>query len=544
MKDFFILKILDRFKFIFKKLNVDYPVLRKNLQIKLLMDTRRLPSNIVNNSKNKKEKNYFTMSLFVYAFMGLLLFVPLVVYIDNLFTLMSIIFSILLFLIASTVIAEFSSVLLDIRDKTIILTKPVDNKTLSIAKFIHVLIYLSSITLSLTAPLIIALFIKFLVIETFIFSLLFIIVLFIEFILLNLFIIVVTTLFYIFIIRYLSGEKLKDIINYVQILLTITLVVGYQIVIRIFPFNKFLNFDFSAKWYHSFLPPLWFGAPFEVLFNQEYDIIYLIMFSLLIVVPLVAFIIYLKLIPKFEESLLKYHSYDNKQYKIKKWHIPKILVKKEEQPFYKFSSLLMKREREFKLRVYPSLGFSIIVPFLFIFQGVSVDINYYHFFSIYFCALMIPPVVLTLSYSSNYKGAWVYYSLPINNLNLVVKGTLKAFIIRLLLPVFIIESIIFIYLLGTKIIIDLVVVLLVFNAFVAVCSKLSGNKLPMSQSIENISKGQGMFIFLSMMILSFFALVHFIISYFTYGIYIYCLFLLLFNFLIWKISFRKKTKRL
>ena len=73
-------------------------------------------------------------------------------------------------------IAEFSSVLLDTRDKTIILTKPVESKILTVAKFIHIFNYLGSITLSLTTTLIITLFIKLLILESFIFSFLFILV--------------------------------------------------------------------------------------------------------------------------------------------------------------------------------------------------------------------------------------------------------------------------------------------------------------------------------------------------------------------------------
>src|SRR5690554_3942594 len=542
MRNFLLLRVLDRFKFVFKKFKIDYPVLRKILQIKLLMDTRRLPSSAVNNVNKKKDKNYFFTSLLVYAFMGLFIFVPLTIVIDNMFVLMSIVFGILLFLITSTVISEFSTVLLDLRDKSIILTKPVENKTLSAAKFLHILNYLSSITFSLTLPLIITLFIKLVLKESLIFSVMFILVLLLEFILLNLFIIVITTLLYIFILKYFSGEKLKDIINYIQILLTITIIIGYQVVVRIFQFENLFKIDFVARWYHCFIPPLWFGAPFEVIFNNQYNVIYLINVFLFIFVPVVTFIIYLKLIPKFEESLAKLNSSDTKKKnKFSKWRFSKLLVKKEEHKFYKISSLLMKKERDFKLRVYPSLGISLVFPFIFIFQNASLGIEGVGIYYIYFCALMIPSLVMTLSYSSNYKGAWIYYTTPIKDKFVIVKASLKAIIIRLLLPLFIVESIIFIYILGMKILIDLLAVFLGFIAFVAICSKIHGNRLPMSDSIDNINKGQVMFIFLTMLILGIFPLFHYISSIFNYGIYIYCVILIIFNLIIWKLFFIKKS---
>ena len=48
MKDFFILKLLDNFKFIYKKLGVDYKQVRLILQSKLIVDARK-------NSKNNNE---------------------------------------------------------------------------------------------------------------------------------------------------------------------------------------------------------------------------------------------------------------------------------------------------------------------------------------------------------------------------------------------------------------------------------------------------------------------------------------------------------
>lgn len=541
-KNFLILRILDRFKFIFEKFNIDYPVLRKILQIKFLMDTRRGPTNTVNTSREKKDKNYFKISLFVYAFMGSFLFIPLVIALNNMYVLMSITFSVLIFLIGSNVIAEFSSVLLDTRDKTIILTKPVEGKTLTVAKFIHILNYLTSITLSLTITLIISLFIKLVLLESFVFALLFIFVFLIELILLNLFIIVLTTLLYIFILKYFSGEKLKDIINYVQIILVMTISIGYQLFARIFEFSDILNVDFHVRWYHSFIPPFWFSAPFEVLFYKQYGINYLVMFFLLIFVPIVSFIVYLKLIPKFEDSLLKLNEGDNKKVKRHRLQLLKFLFKKDEYPFYKFCSIYMKRERDFKLRVYPLLGFSLIFPFLFIFQNSSNLSSEINLLFIYFSGLMIPNIVMLINHSTNYKAAWIFISAPIKDYNLFVKASLKTFIIRLLLPIFLIVSSIFIYLMGVEIIVDLVVVFLVFLLYVAISAKIRGNELPMSQSFENLNKGQGMLVFITIFILIFFGAIHSAIKFLEFSIYPYGLILFILNIIIWKLFFRKKQK--
>ncbi|GGM29117.1 hypothetical protein GCM10011351_13920 [Paraliobacillus quinghaiensis] len=60
---------------------------------------------------------------------------------------------------------------------------------------------------------------------------------FVEIILIVFFIIVLAALIYIFILRFFDGEWLKDyLINYVQIFLSVSILVGYQIIVRSFEF--------------------------------------------------------------------------------------------------------------------------------------------------------------------------------------------------------------------------------------------------------------------------------------------------------------------
>jgi len=71
------LKLLDRFQGLFSRLGIDYPVMRRILQVKLTMDARRVPT-IVGKSKQSSdssamnERNQFVRSLWVYAIYGAL----------------------------------------------------------------------------------------------------------------------------------------------------------------------------------------------------------------------------------------------------------------------------------------------------------------------------------------------------------------------------------------------------------------------------------------------------------------------------------------
>ncbi len=55
-----------------------------------------------------------------------------------------------------------------------------------------------------------------------------------------------TAILYYFILKIFDGEKLKDIINYFQIVLSVVLALGYQIIPRVFDFTS-VNVNFKIK---------------------------------------------------------------------------------------------------------------------------------------------------------------------------------------------------------------------------------------------------------------------------------------------------------
>lgn len=202
MKDFQTLKILDRFESMFVKFGVDYEVMRRILQVKLMMDQRRVPT-VFNQSgkKSNKDQNQFIKSLWIYVLFGAFM-IPFIVFGENYIFQTSIVFGIFMFLIMTSMISDFSSVLLDIRDKTILSTKPINQKTINMAKIIHVGIYLLFLTGALTAPSLIAGLIKHGILFTFIFLF--------EIILIDILVLVMTALIYFVILKFFDGEKLKD----------------------------------------------------------------------------------------------------------------------------------------------------------------------------------------------------------------------------------------------------------------------------------------------------------------------------------------------
>lgn len=540
MSDFQTLKFLDLFKGMFKRLDIDYRVMRQILQVKLTMDQRRIPT--IFNGAKKKEGNHFLKSLGLYAFYGLLL-IPFILVGNNYIFQMSIVFGLIMFILMTSMISDFSSVLLDVRDKNIINTKPINRRTINAAKLFHVLIYMFLLTGAFVGiPFVVSIFSK-----GILFSLLFLV----ELILIGFFTVVLTALVYLVILRFFSGERLKDIINYVQILLSISILIGYQVLVRSFEFVD-LDFSYSFHWWHVLVPAFWYGAPFDLMLNHHVSY-YTIGLSLLaLFVPIISILIYWRLMPSFEYNLQKLLDGSSGKKNLDRLdHLwAKIVCRREEERvFFRFASLMMKREREFKLKVYPTLGFAFIFPFIFLFNEARTSsfaelTNSKMFFAIYFCNMMIPTIVHMLKFSGNYKGNWIYRAAPIKEVSSIYSGTIKAFLVKIYAPIYLLLSFLFVLIFSIKIVPDLLVVLLAGLAQVLITYRLTNNETyPFSRSFEFAQDSNTANMIILMLITALFAGIHILATFINYGLSVYIVILLVVTIVGWRITFPQPTSK-
>ena len=541
MKDYKVLKFLDLFQGLFRKMDIDYEAMRLILGMKLLLDSRRVSAVLNNNKKPKKDGNNFILSLGMYLLMGVFL-VPLVIIGDNYLFQMNMVLGVILFILITSLIGDFSAVLLDLRDKEILLSKPISSRSLNMAKIIHIFIYIFMLTMAVAGPSLIASLIK----KGVFFFLLFLA----EISLMAFFAIVVTALMYLLILRFFDGEKLKDIINYMQIGLTIGLTVGFQLVARAFQFVDFDNIVFNPTWWKYLIPSIWFAGPFELLINNNRDIHVIIYSILAFLVPLVSIISYVKLMPYFESNLQKLNNTgENKK---SRWQPTKFISKiicrtKEERILYDFASNMMRNERTFKLKVYPQLGFAFIFPFIMIFSmaqggdnGNIFTANSYY--GIYFIGIMIPTLLLYLQYSGNYKGAWIFETIPIKDKTIIYKATIKAAFVNLVSPVFLLLAIVFLFIYKWPIILNLIITYLILMLYTRISFIFVEKNMPFSKAFE-VSQSGGNFIYtmVCVMIIAALAWTHFMASKISYGLYIYIPVLIIANLIAWNIGFKTKT---
>ncbi|MDY0404343.1 hypothetical protein P5G51_001970 [Virgibacillus sp. 179-BFC.A HS] len=483
--DFRSLKLLDHLQFVFRKLGINYPVMRKILEMKLTMDQRRVPTIFSGNASEKKEGNQFVKSLWIYALYGIILIFFIFIG-DNYMFQLGIIFGISMFILMTSLISDFSTVLLDVRDKTILHTKPVDDRTINAAKIVHLTLYMLMMTGAfLGIPAIVMLiyhgvgyFLLFLVSTVW----------------MILFIIALTALVYIFILRHFNGDKLQDIINYVQIILSICLVIGYQVAIRVFDFVD-LDIVYHFSWWHVFLPPIWFAAPFELILHHNTAVSTIVLSIIALLLPLIAIYLYYRLMPAFERNLEKLLDQtamgkEKKRPFVAMWE--KLLCRSNvERAYFRLAYILMGEERDFKLKVYPSLGIAMVFPFIFIFsqtQSFAEVSKGNGYFNIYLALLFIGVTVSMLRFSSKYKAAWILHAAPVEDVTKSYSAALKAMLIKLLLPIFMLIAVVFILIFSVRIIPDMLIVGTVAVPQTLISYKLlKGEDFPFSEKFEATS---------------------------------------------------------
>lgn len=463
MKEFFVLKIIDVFKIFYEMLGIDYKIMRLIVQAKLTMDGRRVGNSFTSFEEGQKEKNAFYSSLIVYGIIGVF-GIPIMLLDISPVIKMSYYFGFFMVMILTSFVSDFSTVILDIHDKDIIGTKGVDLKTLNAAKITHIFIYISLLSLSISALTLIT---------SLRYGVVFFALLFISIILIDIFMIIVTALMYFIIIKLFSGEKLKDILNMFQIGFLLVFTLGFQVVGQSFNFIDF-QIIYEPKWWNLLLPPMWFASNFSILEGGTTNNIIIGLRVLSIIVPIISIFLYIKNVPRFESSLQKlsdntYKSKNNKESFT--YRISKLVCKdREERIFFNFVSDNLSKDREFKTRVYPSLAMAAFMPFLMIImsydkQGIPQYIDSLKdspiFLSAYFGVAISQNVLNMIQYSSEYEGSWIYEVLPIKDKSKIYSGMFKASVYKLVISVFGIIAIGFIFIFKLGVIKHLVIILLV-----------------------------------------------------------------------------------
>ncbi len=549
MREFRTLKLLDKFKKVFTSMGIHYPTLRKILQVKFTLDSRRTTM-MSKGQKDASKTNMFYKSLMYYGFFGL--FLAVFPFIGHLFIGLSLFYGVIMFFLVTILISDFSEVLLDLKDGVIIGTKPVDEKTMNMAKYIHVVTYLTLIALSLSGPGTIAFGIKY--------GILVPAIMILQLILICALTVILATLIYALLLKFFDGEKLRDIINIFQIILATVMAVGYQIFARVF---RFIDFDmaFNPKWWTFIMPPIWFSSQVDLLLGGSPSKESMILAVFGIVITITAIILHIKVISKvFENNINKLNNASSSNKSVPKWirvlnhKVMNILNRNTtEKAFYRFAQTMYKHDRGIKLRVYPTIALALLFPpiiaFFSFLDSHSLE-GFIQMFSetrmilfIYLTGLMMASIAKMIHYTDSYKGRWVMKVLPIGNYEHVIKGVNKAFVLSFLLPIYLVLSLFVMLFVDIHRIIDLILMAIVsLNSHLLVL-KINAKELPFIKPYNHGDVSKGTF-FVNMGIMGAFVWVHHIVFYNNTFKMVYLMVHIGILIYAWKTAFKLKTSDL
>jgi hypothetical protein len=428
-------------------------------------------------------------------------------------------FSMFMILLAMTMISDFTTVLFDARDQFIIMPRPVDERTLTVSRILHIAIYITR--LAVMQGLI------GLVIIGFIDGIMAVPLFFLQIIAATFITIVLVNIIYLLLMRSVTPQKFKDIISYFQIAFSIVIFAIYYLLPRLVNVSTVSDFNIADHQWVYVMPPAWIAALNEVLIHpSRSNILTSILAILGITVPVIGMWLVAKVLaPGFNRRLAEISTSDDvaksttpKVYKIDlRDKIANSFVKDPlENAGFKITWKLAARLREFKMKVFPSFAFVPIYFIYFMINGHEGDLHerFNHIrqgssyiILIYMSTFVLSSILQYVSYSEKYKAGWVYYAMPVTQPGKILSGMYKAIVTIYFLPYVFVLGVIMIAIWGPSVINDLILAFFATQIHGLLMALFMVKRLPFTNPVAN-SRGGGRAI-ISLLITAFIGIVGF-----------------------------------
>ncbi len=495
---------------LFKKLNVNPEHLQAILTAKLTMDNRRPAAfQQMRQSKEKKELNKATLKTMLGSlFMGLLFLFSFGIG-NDLTTKLTMYFSMFIFMLAATLITDFTSVLIDVRDNLIILPKPVSDATFVTARLMHIAIHINKMVLPMALPASIAILIYkgAWAIVPFLFVLL----------LATLLSIFLINAVYILILKITTPSKFQSIISYIQIGFAILIYGSYQLLPRLMENAGMENFSISGVQLIRLYPPFWFAEACDSLCTFRINNNNLLSLALTIVVPMASIWIVVKYFaPAFNQKLamisgsadeIKTAVVDRNSKGASRLSrverlASRLTARGSESMGFIFTWKMISRSRDFKMKVYPGFGYMVVLVVMMMMNNHSLSVSDFAEMTpkakslflvlVYFSSFIVITALGQLAYSEKYKASWIFHISPLETPGKVISGAVKSVIMYFYTPVILILAVLGFAAGGVKILPNLL--LGAFNTLTAclLVSYFSMRELPFSVAASNATKGRTM----------------------------------------------------
>ncbi len=442
---------------LYNKMGVDRKALTAILNIKLTMDDRRL-STLQQARRGKSDKQVSSATIgtmVVSAVLGLLYLTAFMVG-SNIVTSLSFYFFMFFFMLSATLISDFTSVLIDVRDTFIILPKPVNDRTVLLARLLHIFIHICKLVFPMALPGMIYIGVKYGIV-----SAMWMLPMVLLLTLLSIFFI---NAVYIVILRVTTPQKFQNVISYFQIVFAIVIYASYQILPRMMEQKGFLEFDLTAYSWSAGLPMYWMAVAWESLTSLSFTAESVIFLLASVSVPLLCVWVVVKfLAPSFNNKLALINSSADgpaaPAKNIVKQKKPGMVEKlstvltsgNAETAGFLFAWRMSGRSRDFKLKVYPSIGYMLVLVVMMFVRSKNIsfetlvsngkEFKIFLIVSIYLMSLLLVTAISQMAYSEKYKAAWIFHVAPLEYPGEVILGALKAIVLKFYIPIIILITI-------------------------------------------------------------------------------------------------------
>lgn len=167
-----------------------------------------------------------------------------------------------------------------------------------------------------------------------------------------------------------------------------------------------------------------------------------------------------------------------------------------EQAGFMMAWRLMARSRDFKLLVYPSIGYFLVLFVMMVFRGTNSlkaqEDGLMTFFPVliaYFGGIISISALSQVSYSNQYNAAWVYYVSPLTRPGEIVSGALKAVMVQFYALVALFALAVGLWLGGTDMFPNVLLGLFNQLLIIYIYAVFNFKKLPFSQPMNMNQRG-------------------------------------------------------
>jgi hypothetical protein len=422
-------------------LGADPRALQLILDAKLKISER---NPVVMGQQQKKGSNYAWL---IYLFLGLfgLAFIAVYFLIDHKPTVVGLALTLSSVYLCLMLVMEMSENMFDLRDLTVLLSRPINDRTFSLSRALHILVFAAKFSLLLLLPLAVAILVATGPVAALLYLLLLI---------MNTVVSVTFTLgIYLTLLKRVPTERVRKVLSWVQMVLTTLFFVAYQLP------NLFNFLDISAgqfvltgTWWGFSWPGFWLSGLYQVVTEGSFGLA--LAQGLLGVGAAVAGVAYylsqgqgygehlmaLQLAGSRSKSEATASSSETGRLRsaYRNWVALTFTRPGIERASLWFNWALMSRDLKYKQQVYPILvmlpvmiaiigGQSLFADTDGLSGGTAVAVLYS------FALLIISPLTASRM-SDEFRAAWVFHSNPLESERWLLYGQLMAIVGQFLLP--------------------------------------------------------------------------------------------------------------